>query len=242
MTSRIARRLLPATAIAAALTLAPAGASDDVLARSRAAYAALRSYSDTGIVTVETQVPGAPLAIERHTFTTRYRNPRHFYFEFKKDASAGDERLAIWCDGGDFQSWWSATGVHEVFSGGRGVSAFTSAVFPTQGAAVQIPPVLFPAAEMHGPFVDMKDVRALGFEDAGGRRSHKIAGVVQSHFGSARPITVWIDAETLLVRKIVEGTPVEAAAGHVDRVTTTFDPRPNLTMADSEFRFAVPRS
>jgi hypothetical protein len=236
----LARRFLPATAVAAVLIAIPAGASDDLLARSRAAYAALRSYADTGIVTVETKVPGSALAVERHTFSTRFRTPRHFYFEFKKDANAGDERLAIWCDGGDFQGWWSATGVHEVYSGGRGVNAFTSAVFPTQGTASQIPPLLFPAAEMHGPLVDIKDVRVLGTEDAGGRPSHKIAGVVQAHFGAARPVTIWIDADTLLVRKIVEETPVGSAAGNIDRVTTTFEPRANPELDDSRFRFVVP--
>jgi outer membrane lipoprotein-sorting protein len=234
----ITRRFLPA--IAAVLIATPAAAADDVLVRSRAAYAALRSYADTGTVTVETQVPGSALAVERHTFSTRYRSPRHFHLEFKKDPNAGAERLVIWCDGGDFQSWWSATGVHEVYGGGRGVNAFTSAVFPTQGIASHIPPLLFPAAEMHGPLVDIKDVRVAGVEDTGGRRSHKIVGVVQAHFGAARPIIIWIDAETLLVRKIVEDTPAGSAAGHVDRVTTTFEPRVNPDLADSSFKFVVP--
>ncbi|RPI51984.1 MAG: DUF2092 domain-containing protein [Acidobacteria bacterium] len=239
MTS-VARRLLSATVVAAVLTPIPAAAQDDVLARSRAAYAALRSYSDTGTITVETGVPGSPLSVERHTLSTRFRSPRHFYFEYKKDPNAGRERLAIWCDGSDFQSWWSVTGVHEVYSGGRGVSAFTTAVFPTQGAASHIPPLLFPRAEMHGPLVDIKDTRVAGIEDVNGRRSHKITGMVQAHFGAARPTTVWIDAETLLVRKIVEDTPVGSTAGSIDRVTTTFEPRINPDLDDSGFRFSVP--
>lgn len=218
----------------------PAPASDDVLERSRAAYAALRSYADTGVITVETGSAGSALSVERHTFSTRYRAPRHFYLEFTKDPNAASERLVIWCDGGDFQSWWSATGVHEVYSGGRGASAFSTSVFPTHGAGYQIPPLIFPAAEMHGPLVDIKDVRVEGVEDVGGRRSHKLAGVVQAHFGAARRTTVWIDADTLLVRKIVEDTPAGSASGEVGRVTTTFEPQANPELEDGRFRFTVP--
>ena len=247
MTSFV-RGLLPLTALAALTTAMPATAQDDLIARSRAAYAALRSYADSGAVMVETGVPGAPPAVERHTFSTRFRSPRHFYFEFRKGSSSsssagagsGGERLAIWCDGGDFQSWWSATGVHEIYSGGRGVSAFTSAVYPTAGAATHIPPFLFPAAEMHGPLVDIKDVRVVATEDVNGRRTQKVSGVVQSHFGAARPTTIWIDAGTLLVVKLVEDTPIGSPAGHLERITTTFEPQVNPVLDDSRFQFAVP--
>ncbi len=233
-------RLLPLTALAALTTAMPARAQDDLIARSRAAYAALRSSADSGGVMVETGVPGAPPAIERHTFSTRFRSPRHFYFEFRKGSGSGGERLAIWCDGGDFQSWWSATGVHEVYSGGRGVSAFTSAAYPTAGAATHIPPFLFPTAEMHGPLVDIKDVRVVATEDVNGRRTRKVSGVVQSHFGAARPTTIWIDTDTLLVVKLVEDTPIGSPAGHLERITTTFEPQVNPALDDSRFQFAVP--
>ena len=242
MTS-IPRRILLATALGAAMLVAvPSRASQDLLGPTRAAYAALRSYADTGTVMVETKAPGSGLVVEKHTFTTRYRSPRNFYFDFKKDPSGSDERMVIWCDGGDFQSWWSATGVHDVYSGGRGVMAFGTAVFPTQGAATQIPPLLFPKAEMHGSLVDIKDIRAAGTEAINGRPTQKVAGVVAAHFGAARPITIWIDDETMLVRKIVEDLPVGSPAGSIDRITTTFEPRLNPDLDDSGFRFAVPSS
>src|SRR5262245_51264858 len=57
-------------------------AADDVLARSRAMYAGLRSYADTGTVLHEFSVSSK----ERHTFTTYFnRSPRRFYFDFKKE-------------------------------------------------------------------------------------------------------------------------------------------------------------
>jgi outer membrane lipoprotein-sorting protein len=223
----------------------PFSKADDFWEQSRAAYAALRSYSDVGVMVTEDRSPGAPLVVERHTFTTYYRAPRQFYFDFRKDPKAGKERLVIWSDGGDFQSWWSATGVHQTYPRGTGATAFATASFPTKGAVLLVPPLLFSQAGLQGPLVALKAPRLAGTEDMDGHRVHKLVGEVALTYrtglgGHARPTTVWIDAQTLLVRKIVEDTPAGSAQGSVDRVTTTFKPQANPPLADSLFRFAVP--
>jgi hypothetical protein len=48
-----------------------------------------------------------PANVHRHGFETYFRAPRQFYFEFDMDPRAGGERIVVWCDGGDFQSWLS---------------------------------------------------------------------------------------------------------------------------------------
>jgi hypothetical protein len=79
--------------------------AEDILERSRAKYASLKSYSDTG--TVLTQYHST---VEQHAFTTYYRAPRYFFFEFRKTPKESNERYVIWCpDGEDFQDWWSTT-------------------------------------------------------------------------------------------------------------------------------------
>lgn len=55
-----------------------------------------------------------------------------------------------------------------------------------------------------------------------------------------RPTTVWIDAETHLVRKVIEDTPTDQSAGAITRVTTTFEPQANPDLGDTHFRFEVP--
>ena len=229
-----------AVALAAAHGRAQVPDAAELLARSRAAYAALRSYGDTGTIVVEARSPGAPPLVERFTFRTAFRSPRHFQLEFGDRRVPGGERLVIWCDGADFQSWWSATGVHEVWSGGRGVSAFATAAYPTRGAATQIPPLLFPTAEMHGPVIDLTQPTLAGLEDVDGGRSYKVVGRSEGHFGAARPTTIWIDEQTLLVRRIVEDTPDGTPAGTTERVTTTFTPQANPDLAASSFTFTVP--
>ena len=219
--------------------------ADDLWERSRAAYTALQSYSDAGVVVTENQSPGAPLLVERYSFTTYYRAPRQFYFDFKKDPKAGNERLVIWCDGGDFQSWWSATRVHQTYPQGTGATAFGVSAFPTKGAVLLIPPLLFPKAGLQGPLAALKAPRLVGTLELNGVRVHKLVGEVAIGYATglgahARATTVWIDAQTLLVRKIVEDTPAGSPEGSVDRATITFEPHANAQLADSVFQFGVP--
>jgi hypothetical protein len=166
-------------------------------------------------------------------------------FSKADDFREGKERLVIWSDGGDFQSWWSATGVHQTYPRGTGATAFGTASFPTKGAVLLVPPLLFSQAGLQGPLVALKVPRLAGTEDMDGHRVHKLVGEVALTYrtglgGHARPTTVWIDAQSLLVRKIVEDTPAGSPQGSVDRVTTTFKPQANPPLADSLFRFAVP--
>jgi hypothetical protein len=217
----------------------------DLWDQSRAAYASLHTYADVGTVTTEERPPGGTTLIERHTFFTRYAAPRKFYFEFRKDPKVSTERLVIWSDGGEFQSWWSATSVHQTYPQGTGASAFALSSFPTKGSVLLIPPLLFPQAGLQGPLVAFKVTRVAGDEELDGNQVHKLVGEVTIGYATglgahARPTTVWVDARTLLVRKIVEETPAGSPEGSASRVTTTFQPQSNPRLADSLFRFAVP--
>jgi outer membrane lipoprotein-sorting protein len=219
----------------------PSKASDDILAQSRALYASLKSYADTGTVVYEYGTTN----VSRHTFKTYYRAPRHFYFEFTEDKVDGGSRNVIWCEGADFQAWGSDTGIHNVYPKGQGASAFVAATYPTVGSATQIPSLLFAAAGLVSTFGELADMAAAGTEVINGRPAHKLTGVARSMYGTGhvfnvRRTTVWIDAETLLVRKIFEDTPKGTVAGSRRLITTTFEPQANPTLEDSRFKFVVP--
>jgi len=51
-------------------------------------------------------------------------------------------------------------------------------------------------------------------------------------------MTVWIDAESLLIRRVVEEW--KPLPGQVNRVTTTFEPQANPTLDESRFKFTPP--
>jgi hypothetical protein len=225
----------------AACEALPAESAQSLLERMRGAYAALGSYSDTGTVTLEEQPIGSTMLREEYTFTTRFAVPRRFYFEFRKGASAGAERFVVWCPGEQFHSWWSATGVAEKYASGEGANAFAVATLPTAGAALLIPPLLFQKAGLEGPLVAMIEPRHAGSEKLGDRLTHKVTGAVRLNHWSdnVRMTMIWIDAESLLIRKVFEDTP-SGQGGAVQRVTTVFEPVRDVKLENAQFQFAPP--
>lgn len=224
----------------------PASASDDPVAQSRAAYAALRSYSDTGTV-LDQFAPGAA-NVYRHKFKTYFRAPRNFYFEFEADPRAGGQRIVIWCDGGDFQSWFSATGQHASYPRGSNTAAlpFRQAAAQTRGSVTLIPGLIFAGSGLTGTFNEFGDAADAGTEAITGRKARKLIGVARSVYQqtqretNVRRTTVWLDSENLLLRKIFEDTPKGLAANLVIQVTTLLEPQVNPKLDDSVFRFTVP--
>ena len=213
------------------------------LDKTAAKYASLKTYSDTGTITYEYSSGSTdPVQTERYTFTTFYRAPRQFIFDFRKGPNADDERLVVWADSGDFNTWWSATKVHETYPKGQGDSAFALSSFPTKGSVMKIPSLLFSGAGLHGPLTDFKLLRSDPDETINGHRCLKLVGEVALAYGTgtvteSTPNTLWIDAESLLVRKIVEDT---SKSGAVDRLTTTFEPLADPKTDDAKFKFAPP--
>jgi outer membrane lipoprotein-sorting protein len=232
-----------ASALVLFLALAPRQAAPDLLAPTRAAYAALKSYADTGTVVREFGQPRA-MASEKHTFRTFYRAPRDFFFEFAKNPSISKERIVVWGDAAAFHTWWSTTQASETYPPGTGASAFTTMGFPTLGSDLQIASLVFPQGGLPGALAEMVEARDAGTESIGGHRCRKLAGKAQSvypatgHVSNVRQMTLWIDADTQLLRQILEDASDQVS---VSRTTTTFDPRANPALDDGVFRFTVPK-
>src|SRR5687768_17216553 len=95
----------------------PAFDDEDVLAQSRAAYAALQSYADSGTVLDE-----AAGFTDRSTFRTLFtRDPRNLLIEFRAVVSEyknGNRvplahHTVLWMQNGELQSWYNRTAAHE---------------------------------------------------------------------------------------------------------------------------------
>lgn len=219
-------------------------AAAPLLERVRATYAALNTYSDAGEVTTEEQPIGSPVIVERYAFRTRYaKAPRRFLFESTKGAAVDGERFVVWSPGEVFNSWWSATGVHEAYRPGEGANAFAVGALPTAGALLVVPPLLFDGAGLEGPLTAITNLRYLRREQIAGHTLHVINGSARlNHWSDAvRPTTLWIDAGSLMIRKVVEDTP-SGAGGALQRVTTVLEPRANPPLASSTFSFSPPPS
>jgi hypothetical protein len=111
---------------------------------------------------------------------------------------------------------------------------------------LQIASVLWPDARLVSVLTEFGDAIAAGTEAVDGRPCHKLVGIAKSTYGqtgrevNARKVTVWVDVETLLVRKVFEDTPSGSARSSVSRTTTTFRPHANPALGDSVFRFTPP--
>lgn len=222
----------------------------DVIKRMNAAYVALNSYADTG--TVVDDVGGFADRSQFRTFYTR--DPRNLFIEFKGVGSfykngfqiPASNRVVFWMQNGELEKW-DQTGNHETFpsDGGGQVNALKSASYGSAGITILIPSLVYTKANLATPIQAMEEPVAAGYETIGNRRCFKVMGVERWRYPNGRvtgvrPITLWIDAETLLIRKILEDTPKGAAVGRIDTRTIMLEPQANPKLESSVFDFKVP--
>jgi len=227
-----------------------AGASltpEQVLQQTRDKYASMTSYADTGSVVTRYRSGNAPVSVDTHTFRTNYHAPRQFLLEFRKGPEAADERFVIWSEGQDFNTWWSATKVHEDYPQGRGANAFALGSLPTDGTSVMIPPLLFAKAGLQGPLTSFQLTKGGGTDKIGDHLCYRLIGQEARAYGTGtvtgeRAVTLWIDVESLLVRKVFEDTPADSGSDTVTTVTTSFEPVANPTIDPARFHFEVPKN
>jgi hypothetical protein len=231
----------------------PAFEAEDVLARARGAYAALTAYADSGTVIDE-----APGFTDRSTFRTLFtRDPRQLLIEYRaleSEYKAGNRvplntHVVLWMESGDLHTWSSKSQTHETYpaDGGQQVNALKNAGYYTAGISILIPSHLYSKSGLGSPVHATEEAETDGFETVNGRRCFRILGVERWRYPSGketgvRAITLWIDAETYLIHKIVEDTPKGMPRGSVSRRTTTIKHQANPKLEPAQFRFAVPGS
>jgi outer membrane lipoprotein-sorting protein len=222
----------------------------DVLARMNAAYVALNSYADTGTV-----VDDKGGFADKSQFRTFYaKNPSRLFIEYKGIESLYkngfripySNRLVFWMQNGELQKW-DHTGVHETYpsDGGGQVNALKSASYGSAGMTILIPSLIYTKANLATPIQAMEEPTAAGYEAIGGRRSFKVMGIERWRYPNGRitgvrPITIWIDAETYLIRKLLQDTPKGMAKGVMDQRIITIEPQANPKLDPNVFNFKVP--
>jgi hypothetical protein len=222
----------------------------DVLSRMKAAYLALDSYADTG--TVGEDVGGFENRGQFRTFFTR--TPRNLLIDFRSNGSVyksgfvvpSDHRMVFWMQNGELQKW-DNTGLHETYpsDGGGQVNALKAGGYGSMEITVLIPSLLYTKANLATLIQAVEEPTAAGYEMFGTRRTFKVMGVERWRYPSGqitgvRPITVWIDADTYLIRKILEDTPKGSAVGRIARRTFMIEPQANPKLEATVFNFKVP--
>lgn len=211
-----------------------------VMAQVQKTYSELKTYSDTGTIINDVLLPGvASSTRETHTFVTRFQGPRSFKFDFKNETG---DRIVVWCPGdASFWSWWKSSGVTQEYPKGQGSMAFATADYPTISTILTIPPLLFPGAGLQGPFETMREAKFIAIEQIGGKPMYKVkADIPVNHWGdSTRATTIWVDAETFLIRQVFQDNPTGEAGKTL--TTTILVPTANAAIPASEFAFKAPK-
>lgn len=225
----------------------------EVLTKSMAQYATLTSYADTGTITVDT---GGTL--EEARFATYFRRPtRDLLFDFQALSSTtvstkfkidmSGYRTVVWMFKGEMQTYDQALSTHERITPDAQVSALQGTGHPTHGSSIMITSLLYPEARMPSAIRQIQEATLVGVEDITGRRCHKVTGTAFAYYPSGqrtgvRPVSVWIDTETLLIRRVLEDTPEGYGDGKgVLRYTFDYVPQANPAIDDSRFQFSVPK-
>jgi hypothetical protein len=228
--------------------------ADEVIAKTRAAYAALTSYADSGTVLEETTG-----FTDRHTFRMLLsRDPRNLLIEFRSVASeykSGNRlplshQVVLWLEKGDLHTWGSRSQSHETFpadDGQQQVNAIKGANYSTLGVSILVPSFFYTKAGIVSAVHATEEAEADGYETVNGRRCFRIQGVEKWRYPSGREtgvraITIWIDAETYLIQKVLQDTPRGYPRGEISRRTTTLKHRANPKLDPAQFRFVVPAS
>jgi hypothetical protein len=225
--------------------------AEDILARTRALYPTLQSYADSGIVVEDT----GPTGERRGSFRTYFLSAsQNFFFEYRwlhmrsgpGPAIPLDYQLVFWMLRGELQTWDGQGKMHQVYPPGSDqVAPFRASRAATADVSVLVPSLIYVKAQLPGPIQQLEDVSLAGTETIGGRRCHKLLGIARSYYPSGqvagvRPETVWIDAESYLIRQVLLDTPKGMPLGAVSRITVTLQPHLNPPLSDGLFTFAVP--
>jgi outer membrane lipoprotein-sorting protein len=210
-----------------------------ILAHARSVYEALNSYADSGTVLYEYTATSH----DEHHFTTAFnRAPRRFLLDFHK--GSGD-RIVISGDPDAFHVWWKATGQTTEYPNPKNAGAITLSDFPTNAVATKIPPLLYAKAGLPGAIAHFVPEDNVVPEACADKKCYRLQGTTGDTYGATgrqvnvRKLSVWVEEQTYLIRKVIEDAP--AAAGTLNRTTTTFIPQANPTLDDDAFKFTVPK-
>ena len=222
----------------------------DLLKRSMAVYSTLPTYADSGTVVRE-----GPGLTDRWKFQTRFLRPLNFRFDFQgvTSRSAGltmdssTQHIVLWMIEGELQSFNRQMRSHNtVPRTGNQPGELLNASAGTAGTSVLIPSLLFAKADLPGSIRQIREAAHAGIESIDGHRCHKIVGKAAQFYSSGqmtnvREVTVWLDAQNLLVRKVFEDTPKGYPAGSYLRLTIDLDPQANPKLDATSFQFNVPK-
>jgi hypothetical protein len=227
-----------------ALAGAPAAETGVLLGRVRRVYAEARTYRDAGVVTTTFFKPdGAVMMVSRKPFTTAFVRPDRFRYEYTEERREGERpsRYLVARDAArEVRTWWDVTpGVRT----GRDLSlALAGATGVSSGSANTVPSLLLTGAAERdvGDWTRRRPVERLADAETAGRTCLRFSATIGARPNapaSGSVFTYWVDAESLLLRRI------ESTSTFPDFFTeaiTTYEPVLDADVPDAALAFDPP--
>jgi len=211
-----------------------------ILDRMAETYAGCHSYRDSGLV--ETVfISRGPRRTNRRPFTTAFIRPDRFRFEYWEEVPTArffysrryqrEERYIVWCKGMHVQRWFHARpGIENVTSLGLALAGATGV---SGGSAHTIPALLLQDKLGCCRLTCISDLGPVQDADLDGIACFRIDGKY-----AGDPITVWIEKNTYLVRRIDEQHQFDDFR---TEERTTYDPVMDVEIPEEMLEFDPPK-
>ena len=193
-------------------------------------YKNCKSYQDDGEVVRVDDVNGEQRT-SRMFFKTAFTRPDRCRFEYR-DVNVGKAHLIVWADKRDIRVWRRNPLQEQKVDGiGR---AFDLTSWFSGSNPYEVPALLMPDKLSLYSLSRLRNLRFAGSEKLDGA----LCNIVDGEDGALISMRIWIDAETRLVRKIVEN---HAAPSAPPERITSFKPKINVAIAAADLEFNVPK-
>jgi hypothetical protein len=219
-------------------------AAGKIIDRMARVYANCNSYRDSGVVTT-LYLTDTGNRTTAKPFTTAFVRSDRFRFECKQDLGGKTPyRSIIWSNWKDIKPWWNFWSNRfeiqtwqDVKPGIEKPTSLDSALVLAGHSAENIPKQLL-HGEVWFPRLTQITETKLAEDDKLG----KVECFLIEGMWADRPITLWIDKKSYLVRRTDERYEVKEANGKAFRVemTTTYDPIIDEKIADKLLEFDPP--
>jgi len=201
-----------------------------ILERMAKTYAGCKSYRDSGFVrTVYSDALGS--RTEERPFTTAFVRPDRFRFEYSETQFGVTMQYVVWRKGKEVRTWWDL----RPFAGKLGSLnlALAGATGVSGGSAHTVPALLLPNEVGGRRLTEIVESRRIDNARLDDVECLRIQGkYVRS------PVTLWIDAQTFLLRRIDEEGKFETFS---TEETTTYDPVIDGEVPDKMLEFNPPK-
>lgn len=203
--------------------------AETILAQMKQTYSSCQTYLDTGVVTT-TFIQSSGNWIDEKPFLTAFIRSDRFRFEYQETHSSVEYRYIVWRNGADVLSWWD---VKPGIGTGESLDmAIAGATGVSSGSAHIIPALLLPNEISGRQLSDITEARRIDDAEIDSVNCYRIQGKFAND-----PITIWIEANTFLVRRI---ETQHTFPDFSTETVTTYTPVVNGVVTDDMLAFNPP--